>query len=396
MKNCLVKKRRSVALLIETSNAYARGVMRGIVDFVRHHEPWSLVVQEQDRGAEPPKWLRRWKGDGIIARIETPEIAEALRHAGCPIVDVSAGRYLDDVPWVETDDRAIMELAVDHLLERGFRRLAFCGDAGFQWSRWRLTYFREIVAEHDAEAFVHESVARSDPDYTWARERSRLKRWLNKLPRPVGVVACYDIKAQQLLDLCREQDIAVPEELAVIGVDNDELLCDLAEPPLTSVICNTHRTGYLAASLLQRQMEGETIGGEASRLKPIGIVTRQSTETLAIDDPEIAIALRFIREHAWQGINVADVLRAVPLTRRVLEKRFRRAIGRTPHEEINRQRIGRVKQLLLETDLTLSQIAQRTGYQHDEYLSVAFKKAVGCPPGRFRRHAGEASGGPSD
>lgn len=383
-----MKKRRSVALLIETSNAYARGVMRGIVDFVRHHEPWSLVVQEQDRGAEPPRWLHGWRGDGIIARIETREIASAIEATGCPVVDVSAGRYLEEIPWVETDDRAVVEIAVEHLFERGFRNLAFCGDAGFKWSQWRQTYFTEIVRQRDVQSFVHESVARSDPSYSWSRVRSSLGRWIRKLPRPVGVMACYDIKAQQLLDLCREHDIAVPEEVAVVGVDNDELLCDLAEPPLSSVICNTHLTGYKAASLLQRQMDGEKIGGEANLLKPTGVATRQSTETLAIDDPEIAMALRFIREHAWQGINVSDVLKEVPLTRRVLEKRFRKSIGRTPHEEINRLRIARVKQLLLETDLTLSEIAQRTGYQHDEYLSVAFKKAVGCPPGRFRRQSG--------
>jgi len=385
-----VKKRRRVALLIETSNAYARGVTRGIVEFVRHHEPWSIVVQEQGRGADPPRWLKGWKGDGMIARIETPEIAQAITRVGCPVVDVSAGRYLKHVPWVETDDRSVVDLAVEHLLERGFQSLAFCGDAGFNWSVWRQTYFTEIVQQRGARSFVHETAARTSPGYSWPRVRAGLKRWLKKLPRPIGVIACYDIRAQQLLDLCREQDIGVPEEMAVIGVDNDELLCELAEPPLTSVICNTHRTGYLAASLLQRQMDGEQIGGEATLLKPIGVATRQSTETLVIEDPDIAAALRFIREHAWQGINVADVLRVVPLTRRVLEKRFRRSIGRTPHEEINRLRIGRVKQLLLETDLTLSEIATRTGYQHDEYLSVAFKKAVGCPPGRFRRTAGAA------
>lgn len=385
-----MKRRRRVALLIETSNAYARGVTRGIVEFVRHHEPWSIVVQEQGRGADPPQWLRRWKGDGIIARIETPEIASAIARVGCPVVDVSAGRYLKDVPWVETDDRGVVELAVEHLLERGFHNLAFCGDAAFNWSVWRQRWFEEIVRQRGACGFVHETAARTSPGYSWTRVRSGMKRWLNKLPRPTGVIACYDIRAQQLLDLCREQDIGVPEEMAVIGVDNDELLCELAEPPLSSVICNTHRTGYQAASLLQRQMDGEHVGGEATLLKPIGVATRQSTETLAIEDPDIAAALRFIREHAWQGINVADVLRVVPLTRRVLEKRFRRSIGRTPHEEISRLRIGRVKQLLLETDLTLSQIAARTGYQHDEYLSVAFKKAVGCPPGRFRRTAGAA------
>ena len=198
-------------------------------------------------------------------------------------------------------------------------------------------------------------------------------------------MACYDIKAQQLLDVCRELNIAVPEEVAVIGVDNDELLCELADPPLSSVISNTHRTGYEAASLLNQMMSGVKVEPEASLIRPLGIKTRQSTDTLAIDDADVAAAVRFIRENAWKGINVSDVLREVPVTRRSIESRFRKILGRTPHEEITRLKIDRVRQLLLETDLSLSAIARRTGFQHDEYLSVAFKKAVGVSHSHFRR-----------
>jgi LacI family transcriptional regulator len=198
-------------------------------------------------------------------------------------------------------------------------------------------------------------------------------------------MACYDIKAQQLLDVCRELDIAVPEEAAVIGVDDDPLLCNLADPPLSSVICNTHRTGYEAASLLDRMMAGERIGSESVLIKPLGVETRQSTDILAIEDQHVAAAVRFIRQHALTGIDVSDVLRQVPVSRRVLESRFREFVGRTPHQEIVRLRVERVKQLLTETNLPLSVIATRAGFQHNEYLSVAFKNAVGMPPSEFRR-----------
>ncbi|MEK6233857.1 MAG: helix-turn-helix domain-containing protein, partial [Planctomycetales bacterium] len=197
--------------------------------------------------------------------------------------------------------------------------------------------------------------------------------------------ACYDIKAQQLLDVCRELDLGVPEQVAVLGVDNDRLLCDLADPPLSSVICNTHRTGQAAASLLDRMMSGEQVAPEAFLIEPVGVETRQSTDVLAIDDEHVAAAVRFIREHAWTGINVGDVLRRVPLSRRVLENRFRKILGRTPHEEITRLRIERVKELLTRTELPLSVIAARAGFQHDEYLSVAFKKQVGIPPSKYRK-----------
>lgn len=380
-----MRNRRSVALLIETSNSYARGVLEGVVDYVRQHEGWSIYLPEQERGGRPPAWLSRWKGDGIIARVESDEIARAMIRTKLPVVDVSAARHLPDIPWVETDDEAIARIAAEHLMERGFRHLAFCGDPGFNWSVWRKQNFERIVRETGCQCYIHESIPHTDPSYSWNRERRGLLNWLKRLPRPVGIMACYDIKAQKLLDACRELDIAVPEEVAVVGVDNDELLCDLADPPLSSVICNTRRTGFEAASLLDRMMSGERIGPESILVKPLGIKTRHSTDTLAIDDPDVAAAVRFIRENVWSGINVADVLRQVPVTRRMLEHRFRRILGRTPHQEITRLRIDRVKQLLIETDLPLSEIADRTGYQHDEYLSVAFRKATGIPPSRFRR-----------
>lgn len=380
-----MSQRRSVALLIETSNAYARGVLEGIIDYVRHHERWSLFLPEQERGARPPNWLSRWKGDGIIARIETDEIARVMSKIRTPVVDVSSARHLPDIPWVETDDEAIATFAAEHLIERGFRHVAFCGDAGFNWSIWRQQHFERIVREANCEYHVYDSIPRMDSSYSWNREKRSLATWLKHLPRPVGIMACYDIKAQQLLEVCRELDIAVPEEVAVLGVDNDRLLCDLADPPLSSVICNTHHTGYEAASLLDRMMSGEKLGSKSVLLKPLGIEIRQSTDILAIDDPDVAAAVRFIRENATSGINVSDVLREVPLSRRILENRFRKILGRTPHEEITRLRIDRIKRLLVETDLALSEIAVRTGFQHDEYMTVAFKKAVGMPPRNYRQ-----------
>lgn len=377
--------RPNVALLIETSNSYSRGVLRGIVDYGRTHQRWSIFLPEQERGGRPPAWLRRWRGDGIIARIENDEIAEALRKLKLPVVDVSAARHLPNIPWVETNDAAIAELAVGHLLDRGFRQLAFCGDPGFNWSNWRRDQFRQLAESEGFEAFVYDSLSRNDPRYSWTREKRGLTGWLSGLPKPVGVFACYDIQAQKILDVCRQLDIAVPEEVAVIGVDNDRLLCELADPPLSSVICDTRRTGYEAAKLLDRLMRGESVDPEPILVAPLGIETRQSTDVLAINDADIAAALRFIREHAFDGINVADVVRTVRLSRRVLESRFQKILGRTPHAEINRLKLERIKELLSETELPLAEIARRTGFEHDEYMSVFFRKATGIPPGEFRR-----------
>jgi LacI family transcriptional regulator len=210
---------------------------------------------------------------------------------------------------------------------------------------------------------------------------------VSKLPKPVGIMACYDIKAQQLLDVCRENDLAVPEEIAVIGVDNDPVLCNLTTPPLTSVIPNTHRTGYEAAMLLDRMMSGERIAPKGYLIPPIGVYTRQSTDVLALADREIAAAVRFIREHACDGATIKDLLRVVPLSRRVLERRYWKSTGRTPHQDLVRFRIDRVKQLLTETDHSLERIAALAGFDHPEYMSVAFKRETGATPGKFRQLA---------
>ncbi len=379
-----MKNRPAVALLIETSNAYARGVLQGVMAYVEEHDPWSIHLPEQERGAAPPGWFARWRGDGIIARIETQKIAEAVTKTALPVIDVSAARYVPSIPWVETDDEAIAELAARHLMDRGFRHFGFCGEPRFNWSKWRLEHFVRIIHQSGCDCNVYETPESTGRRTSRVREDRRLIAWVRKLPKPIGVMACYDIKAQQLLDACREIDVAVPEEIAVVEVDNDELFCKLSTPPLSSVIPDTRRTGYEAAALLDRIMAGEQIGPEAHRIEPLGIATRQSTDTLAIDDPEIAAAVRFIREHACDGINVDDVLKAVPLTRRTLESRFRKILDRTPHEEIIRVKMERVKQLLIETDLKLPTIADRAGFLHVEYMSAAFKKHTGQPPREFR------------
>lgn len=375
--------RVAVALLIETSNAYARGLLDGINAFQRRHGAWSIYLPEQGRGAQPPAWLANWRGHGIIARLENDAIAKAVMHTDLPVVDVSAARTIESIPWVETDDAAISRLAVRHFVERGFRRLAFCGDDRFNWSRWRQEKF--LAAAKDAGCSVEVYPGKRSARATWDEEHERLKAWVESLPKPIGVMTCYDILGQQLLDACRDADVAVPEEVAVVGVDDDEILCSLCTPPLSSIRPDTFRTGFAAAELLQKMMDGEDVAARGYFLEPLGLTTRQSSDVLAIADPDIAAALRFIRERACDGIKVTDILAAVPLSRRVLEDRFKKLLGRSPHEEIERLRIERVKQLLTETDLSLAAIARRAGYEHTEYLSVAFKRAEGVPPSEFRK-----------
>ncbi len=378
------KHRLHVALLIETSNAYARGLLHGIHDYSREHGGWSCYLGEQRRGEPAPRWLANWHGDGIIARIENAVIARVVRALGVPAIDVSAARTIPELPYVETDDAAIARLAAEHLLQRGFRHFGFCGDSRFNWSKAREKHFHQEIVAAGFDCQIYHPPDRASAPISWEREQELLGRWLRGLPRPVGIMAAYDIRGREILDVCREIGINVPDEAAVLGVDNDELLCDLADPSLSSIIPDTRRTGYEAARLLDLMMAGHKIDPGAYLIPPLGIATRDSTDVLATDDTDISTAVRFIRSHAAEGINVEDVLRIVPLSRRVLEARFQKLLGRTPHEEITRTRLERVKELLTQTDLSLAAIAHRTGYKHVEYLSVVFKRETGQSPGEYR------------
>ena len=380
-----MSSRRSVALLIETSNGYCRGLLEGIIAYTKERADWSVYLSEQERGAPPPTWLESWTGHGVIARVETQKIGDRLKQFGLPIVDLSANRHLPDVPWAETDDLSIAELAIEHFQERGFTEIAYCGDPGFAWSTLRCEQLKRLSLEKGLMFYEHQSIPRYDPGFSWDFEKQRLADWLKELPRPVAIMACYDFKAQQVADVCRQLKIVVPEEVAVLGVDNDRLICELAEPPLSSVIPDTKRTGFEAAELLDSMMAGHTVTGQRRLVtKALGVHVRESTDVWAVRDQDVAAALRYIRKHATANIRVSDVLRHVHLSRRVLESRFQKSLGRTPHEEIQRVRTNRVKSLLLDTDFSISQIARHAGFEHGEYMAAAFKRETGVTPTAFR------------
>lgn len=385
-----MKRRKVVALLIESSNAYARGLLEGIVKYHREHDAWSIYLPEQERGAAPPAWLKNTRIDGAIARIETDRIAKAVSSLKVPVVDVSSARRVASIPWIETDDQAIARMAFEHLLERGFRHFAFCGPKGLNWSRWRQEGFIDCCkqAGHPCEIYQTPSPFRTANVSNTQRE---LTAWLAKLPKPIGLFCAYDITAQVILDHCRNEGIAVPEQIAVIGVDNDPILCELARPSLTSIAPDAIGAGYFAAQWLDQAMSNRSASKRADYsvpfrlMPPMGLVLRQSTDITAVADTVVAKAIEFIRDHACDGIQVEDVLRHVALSRRMLETRFVSAIGKTPHAMISMIRLTRAKELLQQTDLSIDAIAQKSGFQHVEYMSVAFRKAFGQPPGRYRR-----------
>jgi LacI family transcriptional regulator len=373
-----------VALIVETSKQYDRGLLRGIGRYIKGHGPWSVYLEERGARDAIPNWLRTWKGDGIIARIATRAMAETLLAAGVPLVELR--RQVTDLglPTVYCDDAAIGQLAIRHFKERGFSRFAFCGRAGALWSDLREQAYRRGLAELGHDCLVYEG-SRRRRARTWEQEQDDVARWLESLPKPVAVLSCNDIRGMQVLDACRRIGLPVPERVAVLGVDNDVALCELSDPPLSSIDQDLGRIGYEAAALLDRLMAGDAPPAGPVLVEPHGVVSRLSTDVVAIDDPDIATALRLIRQHACDGLGIDRLADRVGLSRRVLQRRFVAITGRTLQEEILNAQLERIKQMLAETDLKLDGIARRSGFHYIGYMCSFFKKRTGMTPGEYRR-----------
>lgn len=378
-----------VALIVETSTHYGRELLAGITTYLREHRRWSVFLEQLELDSPPPAWLKTWDGDGAIVRTTHPTLVEHLAARGVPAVDLSDRGPPVGLPRVNSDDWLIGRMAADHLLERGYRQFAFCGFAGELWSDRRREGFAARLRSAGLGHEVHATLWRGR---AWEAEQDRTAEWLATLPGPLGVLAANDLRGQQVLDACRRAGLAVPEQVGVVGCDDDHLLCGLCDPPLSSVRPDTVRVGYLAAERVAALMAGGDPSPTVLYVPPLDVAARPSTDALVVDDQDTSAAARYIREHACDGLTVSDIVRLTGLSRSELERRFRRHLGRTPHEEINRVRLARICQLLTETNLKVGQIAERTGFVHPEYLCVFFKRITGKTPESYRIEAGTGRG----
>jgi len=317
-------------------------------------------------------------------RGENRVVAETVSSLKIPVVDLTPSRLLPDCPWIKSDDQAIAALAVQHFVERGYQSFGYCGIRGFRWAEERGRWFAKLLAEqkHDCALF-EEGGAGVFRDL----QTDLIASWIKSLPKPAAIFACMDSRARQVVTACHSRDISVPEQVAVLGVDNDDVLCSLSPVPLSSITLNPKKVGWEAAATLAQMLSGETPVLTERLIAPIGIATRQSTDILAVDDPQITQALRYIREYATSGIGVKQVLQACPMSRRSLEQKFLTLLQRTPHDEILRVQLDRAKELLLGTALRVGEIAERVGLEN-AYFSAVFKRVSGYTPREFRQQFG--------
>jgi LacI family transcriptional regulator len=376
---------KHVALLIETSRAYGRGLLRGITRYLREHAPWSIYFEPRGLADSPPRWLRSWRGDGILARVNDRQTAAIIKKSGIPALDLLAALPDFGMPAIGIDNQTVVRRAIDHFLDRGFTRFAFCGypSGVSRWMDMRCRLFADAVAELDRPCDIF--TGRSRRRASWEQEQQDLTRWVRRLKKPVAVMACNDDRGQQLLDACRRAGARVPDDVSVLGVDNDEFICGLATPPLSSIDIDLDGIGYRAAELLDRLMHGKKPPPGPVLLPAGDVITRQSTDGLAIDDFELSGVVRYLRQHACDPVRMRDVTEATGMERRTLERKMKAIFGRSPKEELLRIQIDEAKRLLVTTQLSVKAIALRTGFANSRYFSNVFRRRVGAPPGQFRR-----------
>ena len=361
-------------------------MLKGIAHYERTHHGWDSFLDDEARAQTDQRWLRSKKWDGAISRHTTAEFVLTCAELKLPLVDLNDSPPFPGVPKLRPDNVGIGHLGAEHFIERGYHHFAYSGFSNHGWSCERRDGFVEALGLAGHTCNVHDVDYPGDLTPVWdTKQVATVSAWLRKLPKPVAVMACNDMRALEVLGAAQSAGMLVPEEVAVLGANNDNIRCELAYPPLSSVATNAFQSGYQSAELLAQLINGQTLENFDRRIEALGVITRPSSDILAINDKNVALALSFIRENAVQGITVEQVLKHAFASRSQLEKKFRHFLGRSPQAEIRRVQVAKIKQLLLETDYPLKKIAELTGFEHVEYLSVVFKRLTAESPGGYRK-----------
>jgi LacI family transcriptional regulator len=379
-------KRAKVALLIDTATSWGSGIIEGIAEYANAHQDWQCFLGPRgklDRSILPDNW----DGDGVIARVTNQELADQLIAKKLPAVNVSWYRYGEgQIPRCTCDEVTIAELAANYFIDRGFRQFAYCPST-----------LRPNYVDRFGQAFVESLRRRTFPCHAFvpepgvdnffptAGELARMVEWLQLLPKPVGLLAFDSVQARQVTESCHLANIDVPHEVAVLGGEHDLLSCTISNPQLSSIDHSPRQVGWAAAELLSRLMAGEAPPREPIFVPATRVITRQSTDTVAVNDDLLAMALDFIKQHSHRHIQVSDILREVPISRRALEKGFRKCLGRSPAQEIRRVRVDHAVQLLCDTSWAMPRIAAACGFERSELLTRAFRRELKTTPSEFRK-----------
>lgn len=396
MRNQQRQKTPQVALLLDSCHETSRGMMRGIFEYVRLYGPWGLNIITGGGFEQKLPDFRFWKGNGVIANVYTREMADAIVAARLPTVIFDLNDEWQETWYamshacqVQCDSAAIGRLAAEHFIQKGFSRFAFVREANnINWSRWREEAFAGHLAQAGFACDVYPGPA--PHERVWEAERRQMIRWLQKRSKPIAIFAANDARARQVLNACLAADIRVPYEAAVLGVDNDPLICETCIPSLSSIRLDVEAAGYAAAELLDKRMFGASrkkASKETVTYPPLEVVSRLSTKTVHVNDKLVIDALEFIRINAGLNIRVSEVADHIKVSPRWLEKRFECVLGRSVIDEIKAIRMETILRLVTQTQQPFDQIARKCGFSSVNHLRKIFREERGQTMSACREEA---------
>ena len=384
-------RNRHIALLVPASGGYSRGICQGVATYALEHDDWIIFPYERAEFMRLPTWLKKGHIDGIIGFISTLELGHQITSLGVPVVDVQGEGNCPDSPVIDTDPEAVAQLAADFFTQAGFINFAFGGYPGIFFSDRRLEAFRRILEARGRQLHVYDppckvaaTIRLQFIEMRGIEYEPALATWLSRLPKPVAILACNDIRGQQIITACRDLGISMPSDVSVIGVDNDEILCRLCRPTLTSIAPNIEGIGQWAAAMLNRMMDGESVAPQAYRLPPLRIVERQSTDVTTAQDPLVLAASRIIRGRACRGISVEQVCELVDCSRSTLDNLFKKHLGRPVAQEMLNIRLSRAMRLLEDSNLPIEEVTRECGFTSATYFCRFFKREAGTTPAQYR------------
>jgi LacI family transcriptional regulator len=380
----VVKTVKNIAIAIHVAVPCLEGIVHGVVDYAQSHDDWRFALN-LEAYTFPLENLASWDGDGAIAMIETEDQVQLAKSWAFPVINVADTLRDPGLPLVTNDNRKMGQMAAMHLKSRGLRHFAFYGLEDMWYSQERCAGFREAVEADGAKCSIFELPSSFRAIWTAQWQSSEFDEWLLGLPKPCGLMATHDFRAWAAIESCRRLGIAVPYEVAVVGVDDNPVICNSCNPPLTSVRPNSHQVGYRAAELLHQLMEYPARKPQSILVKPDQLSARGSTDTFAVNDPTLQKAVDYIHTNIQIQINVTDVARALGVSRRWLSSLFNEQFGKTPHDYMADIRVKWAKDLLAQSPvLPLKDVARRCGFASTDRLNKVFIRTTGISPRRFR------------
>lgn len=379
-----------IILLFDISEKYGQSLMMGIVRYFKENSNALFcnmpIYYRETLGVKGIlKFAREWGADGIIAQLYNTRDVKKIAESGIHLIVEDYRERFDEFPNITGGYYEAGQMGAEYFVKKGFKNFAFYGYKNIVWSRERAMGYEEYLNERGFDVYYFNQEEKEQNSELWYYKPSDLSKWLQELPKPIAIMACDDARGQHITEACKHANIRIPEDVIVLGVDNDELTCNMSDPPLSSINLDTERGGYEAGRLMDLMIQGKVKKPRNVMVMPTYIVTRQSTDIAAVDDAYIAKALKYIHKNLDHDINVSDVLGQLTISRRSLEKKFQEVTGTSVYKYISKVRMQKFSERLLETDKRISEIAHESGLNLTNNVARQFKQIHGCSPSEYRK-----------